>query len=356
MQTEISRHRLSLFIKRHPAHRNSGNPGCTGRSRATSNLRYGIWNYGWILAASCAILLGALPVGAQEYPSKPIEVVVGFAPGGGTDMIARAISDVAAKYMGQTLVVNNKPGATGIIGSQYVYSAKPDGYTLLVAGGSETVSVPHFKSLPFNPINDFDPVIRLMVERIGFYVRADSPWKTMKEFIADAKQNPEKFIYATAGVGGLHHATVLVTEKRAGIKLTHVPHKGGAETLTALAGGHVNVAMASPNEAYALVQGGRVRCLAITALERSPTEPNAPTMRELGYDVYIDNQKGFVLPKGVPQPIRQKLHDGVKKAFDDPQFKASAEKLKLELSYLNGEDFRKALKAMFDQIGDSVKK
>jgi tripartite-type tricarboxylate transporter receptor subunit TctC len=356
MQTEISCHRLSLFIRRNPTHHNSGNPGCTGKSRATRNLRYGRWNYGWILAAACTILLGAPPVGAQEYPTKPIEVVVGYAAGGGTDMIARAISDVAAKYMGQPLVVNNKPGATGIIGSQYVYSAKPDGYALLVAGGSETVSVPHFKSLPFNPINDFDPVIRLMVERIGFYVRTDSPWKTMKEFIADAKKNPDKFIYATAGVGGLHHATVLVTEKRAGIKLTHVPHKGGAETLTALAGGHVNVAMASPNEAYSLVQGGRVRCLAITALERSPTEPNTPTMRELGYDVYIDNQKGFVFPKGVPQPIRQKLHDGVKKAFDDPQFKATAAKMQLELSYLNGEDFRKALKAMYDQIGESVKK
>ena len=310
----------------------------------------------WILVLACMVLFGSVPVGAQEFPTKPIEVVVGFAPGGGTDMVARAISDVAAKYLGQPLVVNNKPGATGIIGSQYVYNAKPDGYTLLVAGGSETVSVPHFKTLPFNPITDFDPVIRLMVERVGFYVRTDSPWKTMKDFIADAKQNPEKYTYGTAGVGGIHHASMLVTEKRTGIRLINVPQKGGAENLTALAGGHVNVAMASPNEAYALVQGGRVRCLAITALERSPTEPNAPTMRELGYDVYIDNQKGFVVRKGVPAPIRQKLHDAVKKAYDDPQFRASADKLKLELSYLNGDDFRKALKSMYDQIGESVKK
>jgi len=314
------------------------------------------WNSVWILALACMVLFGSVLVGAQEYPSKSIEVVVGFAPGGGTDMVARAISDVAAKYLGQPLVVNNKPGATGIIGSQYVYNAKPDGYTLLVAGGSETVSVPHFKTLPFNPITDFDPVIRLMVERVGFYVRTDSPWKTMKDFIADAKQNPEKYTYGTAGVGGIHHASMLVTEKRTGIRLINVPQKGGAENLTALAGGHVNVAMASPNEAYALVQGGRVRCLAITALERSPTEPNAPTMRELGYDVYIDNQKGFVVRKGVPAPIRQKLHDAVKKAYDDPQFRASADKLKLELSYLNGDDFRKALKSMYDQIGESVKK
>jgi tripartite-type tricarboxylate transporter receptor subunit TctC len=314
------------------------------------------WNYGWIFFAAFTILLGALAARAQDYPSKPIEVVVGYPPGGGTDMISRAIADVAQKYMGQPLVVNNKPGATGIIGSQYVYGSKPDGYTLLVAGGSETVSVPHFKSLPFSPINDFDPIIRLMIERVGFYVRTDSPWKTVKDFVEDAKKNPDKYTYATSGIGGLHHATVMVAEKRTGISLTHVPHKGGAETLTALAGGHVNIAMASPNEAYALVQGGRVRCLAITSLTRSPTEPNTPTMRELGYDVYIENQKGFVFPKGVPKPIMQKLHDGLKKAYDDPQFKANAAKMQLELSYLNGEDFRKALKIMYDQIGQSVKK
>ena len=309
-----------------------------------------------LLLAVCASLLAAAPSGAQEYPTKPVEVVVGYPPGGGTDMIARAIADVAQKYVGQPLVINNKPGATGIIGSQYVASSKPDGYTLLVAGGSETVSVPHFKSLPFNPISDFDPIIRLMIERVAFYVKAENPWKTMQEFVADAKRNPEKFTYATSGVGGIHHATVLVLEKRTGIRLSHVPHKGGAETLAAVAGGHVDVAMASPNEAYALVQGGRIRALANASLTRSPTEPNTPTLRELGYDVYIENQKGFVFPKGVPSPILQRLHGGLRKAWDDPQFRASADKLKLELAYLNGEEFRKALKAMYDQIGDSVKK
>ena len=135
----------------------------------------------------------------QAYPTKPIEVIVGYPPGGGTDMIARAVADVAQKYVGQPLVVVNKAGATGTIAAQSVASAKPDGYMLLVAGGSETISVPHFKKLPYDAINDFVPVIRLMIERVGFYVKSDSPWKTMQEFIADAKQNPEKFTYATFG-------------------------------------------------------------------------------------------------------------------------------------------------------------
>ena len=294
-------------------------------------------------------------VGAQDYPTKPVEVIVGFAPGGGTDMIARAVADAAPKYLGQPLVVINKTGATGTIAAQYVASSKPDGYTLLVAGGSETVSIPHFKSLSYNPIEDFIPVIRFMIERIGFYVRTDSPWKTMKDFLADAKANPEKYTYAHAGIGGLHHATVVVTEKRTGIRLRHVPHKGGAETLAALAGNHVHVAMASPNEAYALVQGGRVRSLAFTSLDRSPVEPDIPNLRELGIDVYIENQKGFVVPKGTPQPVVQKLHDRLRKVFDDPQFKSSADKLKVELSYLSGDDFRKTLKAMYDQVGASLK-
>jgi tripartite-type tricarboxylate transporter receptor subunit TctC len=310
----------------------------------------------WILTVGCAILLGAVPAGAQEYPSKPIEVIVGYAPGGGTDMTARAVADVAQKYVGQPLVVVNKPGAAGAIGTQYVATAKPDGYTLLVAGGSETVSLPHFKSMPYNPVDDFEPIIRITIERIGFYVKTDSPWKTMQDFVADAKRNPDKYTYATSGIGGIHHATVLVLEKRTGIRLSHVPYKGGAENLAAVAGGHVDVAMAAPNEAYVLVQGGRVRCLGLASLSRSPTEPNTPTLKELGYDVYIENQKGFVFPKGTPKAIVQKLHDGLKKVFDDPQFKANADKLKLELAYLGPEDFRKSLKAMYDQIGESVKR
>jgi tripartite-type tricarboxylate transporter receptor subunit TctC len=306
------------------------------------------------LPVACALLVSA-SAAAQEYPAKPIEVIVGFAPGGGTDTIARTVADMGQKYLGQPMVVVNKPGASGIIGAQQVAAAKPDGYTLLVAGGSETVSTPHYRSIPFSPVDDFEPIIRFMIERVNFYVRADSPWKTMQEFVADAKKNPDKFSYAHAGVGGLHYSTMVVTAKRAGFSMNHVPYKGGAETLAALAGGHVHVAMASPNEAYALVEAGRIRPLATASIQRSPTEPNTPTLRELGYDVYIENQKGFVAPKGTPKAIVQKLHDGLKKVYDDPQFKANADKLKLELAYLNADDFRKSMKGMYTQIGESVK-
>lgn len=313
-------------------------------------------NQGWVLFLVCGLLVTTASVAAQEYPTKPIEVLVGAPPGGGTDMIARAVADVAQKYVGQPLVVINKPGAGMTIAAQYVATAKADGYTLNVAGGSETVAVPHFRKLPYDPLNDFTPIIRFIIERVGFYVRTDSPWKTMKELVADAKQNPDKYTYAHSGVGGIHQCTVMAFERASGIRLVHVPHKGGAENLAALAGGHVALAIASPNEAHALVQGGRIRALANASLKRAPTDPDTPTLRELGYDVHIENQKGFVFPKGVPQAIVQKLHDSLRKVFDDPQFKANAEKLNLELAYLNGEDFRKAMQGMYDQIGQSVKR
>jgi tripartite-type tricarboxylate transporter receptor subunit TctC len=312
--------------------------------------RFGFW------ACIALVLFASTPLQAQTFPSKPIEVIVGFAPGGGTDSIARAVADVAQKFVGQPLVVVNKPGAGGIIGAQYVNAAAPDGYTVLVAGGSETVSTPHFRELPFSPVDDFEPVIRFMIERVNFYVKSDSPWKTMQDLVADAKKSPGKFNYATSGVGGLHHATVQVLEKRTGLSMNNVPFKGGAENLAALLGGHVDIAIASPNESYALVEAGRVRPLATASIQRSPTEPNTPTLRELGIDVYIENQKGFVCPKGTAPAVVQKLHDSLKKVFDDAQFKDTADKLKLELAYLGPEDFRKALKAMYNQIGESVKK
>ena len=315
--------------------------------------RFGGWTG---LFSILALFLAFGYAHGQDYPTKPIEVIVGYPPGGGTDMIARAVADAAPKYVGQPLVVINKAGATGTIAAQSVASAKADGYMLLVAGGSETITVPHFKSLPYDAINDFVPIIRFMIERVGFYVKTDSPWKSMKELVEDARKNPEKYTYATSGIGGIHHSTVLVMEKRTGVHMRHVPHKGGAETLAALAGGHVNVAMASPNEAYALVQGGRIRPLAHSSLARSPVEPNTPTLRELGYDVFIENQKGFVFPKNTPKPIVQKLHDSLKKVFDDPQFQASAQKLQVELAYLSGEDFHKSMRAMYDQVGASLKK
>ena len=294
---------------------------------------------------------------AQDFPARPVEVIVGFAPGGGTDLTARAVANHAAKYFGQPFIVVNKAGASGTIASQYVATAKPDGYTLLTAGGSETTTAGHFRKLPFHPLDDFEPIICIVGQQIGLSVKADSPWKTIQEFIADAKRNPEKYSYATSGIGSLYHAAVLVLEKNTGIKVRHVPFKGGAETLSALLGGHVDVAISAPDEAYALIEGGRVRSLVTFSSKRSRLIPNVPTLKEVGYDFFMENMKGFVGPKGTPKPIIQKVHDGVKKMMnEDAGFKDSIDKVKLEMNYMSSEDFGKALRFMYDQIGGALKK
>lgn len=316
----------------------------------------------WVIYLSPGFLISLIVLGmggwawAQDFPTRPVEVIVGFAPGGGTDLTARAVANHAAKYFGQPFIVVNKAGASGTIASQYVATAKPDGYTLLTAGGSETTTAGHFRKLPFHPLNDFEPVICIVGQQIGLSVKTDSPWKTIQEFIADAKKNPEKYSYATSGIGSLYHAAVLVLEKNTGIKLRHVPFKGGAETLSALLGGHVDVAISAPDEAYALIEGGRVRSLVTFSGKRSKLIPNVPTLKEVGYDFFMENMKGLVTPRGTPKPITLKIHDGVKKMMnEDAGFKDSLDKVKLEMNYMSSDDFGKALRFMYDQIGGALK-
>ncbi len=293
---------------------------------------------------------------ADEFPTKPIKVYVGFSPGGGTDVIARTVASVAPEFLGQSMIIINKPGAAGTIAAREVAQAKPDGYTLLVAGGSETTSVGHYKKLPYHPINAFSPIIRIARLRIILNFNANAPWKTLKEFIEDAKKNPGKYKYASSGHGGIYHSAELVLCDRAGIEMKHVPYKGGAPGMAALMGGHVDLAISSPDEARALAEGGKIRSVALTSLDRTPLFPDVPTLKELGYDIYLENMKGFVAPANTPKERIMFLHDAFKKAYDHPAFIKLCSSLKIERAYLGPDDFRKALQSMYDQIGTVIKK
>ena len=304
---------------------------------------------------ACLVVGGWGPALAETFPSKPIKVIVGFSPGGTTDLIARAVAGVAPEFLGQSLVVVNKPGASGTIGAKEVAGAKPDGYTLMIAGGSETVSVGHFKKLPYHPIEAFSPITRFVRARMLINVKADAPWKTFQEFVEDAKQNPGKYKYASSGHGGIYHAALLAMCDRTGIKMKHVPYKGGAPGLAALMGGHVDLAVASDAEAWPLVEGGKIRSLTLTSLDRSPIMKDVPTLKELGYDVYLENQKGFVAPANIPAERIAFLNDAFKKTYDHPAFVKLSGKLKLELGYLGPDDFRKSLQDMYNQIGEVLK-
>lgn len=302
-----------------------------------------------IIASSCSKKTG-------EYPKKPIKVYVGFAPGGGTDLIARTVASLAPKYLDQRMVVINLPGASGTLAARTVANAKPDGYTLLIAGGSETVSVGHFKKLPYHPLNSFTPIIRMMRERVVLNVNGQSNWTQLDTFVADAKDNPGKYRYATAGHGSIFHSAMMAFCDRAAIQMKHIPYKGGAPSVAALMGEHVDIALAGPGESWLLHKAGKIRSLAITSLDRTELQPDVPTLKELGYDVYLENQKGFVAPAETPPERIWFLHDALKKVYDSEEFIELCQKQKIERGYLGPDDFRKSLQTMYEQIGKVIEK
>jgi len=309
----------------------------------------------FILALALS-LSGGWSVLAADFPTKPIKVMVGFPPGGTTDLIARAVAGVAPEFLGQSLVVINKDGASGTLAAKEVADSPPDGYLLLIAGGSETTSVGNFKKLPYHPIDSFAPIIRFVKARMIICFSANAPWKNFSEFVEDARKNPGKYKYASTGHGGIYHAALLTMCYKANIKMKHIPYKGGPAGLAALMGGHVDLAIGSDAEIWPLVEGGKIRPATLTSLDRSPILKDVPTLKELGYDVYLENQKGFVAPAKTPLERIKFLHDAFKKVYDHPAFVKLAQQLKLELSYQGPEEFGKSLSDMYNQIGEVVKK
>ena len=304
-------------------------------------------------AIGLTALLGA---SAQAWePKKPIKIIVGFSPGGGTDIVARTIVASAQEFFPVPLVVVNRPGAGGTLAAEFVSKAKPDGYTLLVAGGSESTSVPNHRKVNYN-IAEFVGIVRLIRSRIFYGVLSNSSIKSIDDLIKEAKANPGKITYSSSGQGSILHSSMLLFANKAGIDLRHVPYKGGAPAMAAMLGGHVDVAMiGGPEEAQAHLAAGKIRLLATPSNSRFPGLPDVPTLLELGHDVYVDNMKGLVAPKGTPDDVAKYLHDTFKKGLDSKVWEKMAAKLKLESGYLSGDDFKGAMKTMSANIGKAVK-
>ena len=290
------------------------------------------------------------------FPTKPIMVYVGFSAGGTTDVIARAIASVAQEYLGQPLVVINKPGASGTIAAREVANAKPDGYALLIAGGSETTCVGHFRKLSYHPIEAFAPIMRVARMGLLLNVRSDAPWNDLSDFVEDARSHPGEYIYASTGYGGLYHSAMLLLNGEAGLAMKHLPFESGRRALAALRGGHVDISLATASEVQALSEAMQTRSLVLTSRERSSGMPQVPTLQELGYDVYLENQKGFVAPAGTPQERIQVLHDALRKAFNHPDFVALSERLNIERAYLGPDAFGESLSEMYHQVGEVLEK
>lgn len=273
-------------------------------------------------------LASCLSAHAQSYPSKPITVVVGFPPGGGADTVTRIITEKMSHALGQPIIVENKPGAGTTLASIQVAKAAPDGYTLLVGGanlyGSDQLL---FKNARYDGDKSFTPVSRWTTAPMLLAVNKNLPFNNTHDLIDYAKKNPDKLSYSSSGVGVITHLAGLSFEQAAGVAMQHIPYKGGAPAVQAVAAGEVGLTFGTPPSVLPLAQGGRLKVLGVTSAQRSPLFPDLPGMADAGLkDFNFTFWIGLYGPAGLPPEVAQKLFDASVVALNDPQLRAKLEK------------------------------
>ncbi|MGA8513675.1 MAG: tripartite tricarboxylate transporter substrate binding protein [Burkholderiaceae bacterium] len=274
-----------------------------------------------ILAATlaCAATLYAPMASAQDYPTKPITIVVGYSAGGGVDTLARIVAEKLPSMLGQPVVVENKPGAGAIIGASYVAKAKPDGYTLLMgAPGPIVFNHALYAKLPYGP-QDLTPISFVGNAPLILLVNANHPAKTVQELVAYAKQNPDKSNYSASSA-----SFQLITElfnRKTGTRFAHIPYKSATESVNAIMSGDVTMALADAGPATIGLQSGRVKALAVTSAERLKEHPQVPTLSELGIDLKVSLWIGLLAPAGTPPEIVQRLSSEIAKLVEMPDVK-----------------------------------
>ncbi len=278
--------------------------------------RFTRWLAGLVLSVASVAAV------AQSYPSRPVRLVVGFAPGGAADTVARAMSDAMGRALGQTIVVDNKPGAGSSLAAEHVAKSTPDGYTLLIASPSSISVNPALNPrLPYK-FSDLQPVLKVTSSPLIIAANPGTGITSVKELIAAAKKAPGTINYATSGVGSAPHLGAALFSQVAGVQLFHVPFKGGAPAVQSVVAGDTQVTFATPPSVLELVKGGRLRGLAVSALQRSPLVPDLPGMIEAGLPGYsIDFWYGLFLPAGTPADITRKLFEAATTAMRDSAVK-----------------------------------
>ena len=317
------------------------------------------------IAALFALL--ACGAQAQDYPTKPITMIVAFPPGGVAELVGRPLAASMEKALGQPVIILNRPGAGGAIGTTVAAKAAPDGYTVLMTLSSISifpVSDPlEGKPAPYQ-ISDFMPIALVTADPTVLVVRADSPYKTIQDFVAAAKANPGKINYSSSGVYGTLHVAMEMFAGAAGIELFHIPYQGGGPAVTALLGGQVQALASGPAAAVGQIRGGKMRALAGWGEKRLALMPELPTFKELGYkDVEFYIWSGVVAPAAIPPNVQHKLRAAVRAAVADPQFTAAMAKVSTPISYLDAPEFKDfwvadaaRLRVAVEKIGKAAKK
>ena len=275
--------------------------------------------------------LAAFPAAGQDYPTRPIRVVVPYSAGGSSDGPMRVIAQEMSKQLGQQMVVENKPGQGAMLGSAEVVKSPPDGYTLLLASNPNAISASLYSRLTHDPVEDFEPISLLASEQAVLLVHPAVPASTLQEFIAFVKERPGKVDYSSSGNGSAQHLFMAMFASMAGIRMNHIPYKGSAQAVTDLLGGQVSAAMPGLAAMRGHIREGRARALAVTGAKRASAAPNIPTMSESGlkgYELYV--WMGILAPKGTPAPLIDRLHREFVTALRTPAVKTFMDNAAIE--------------------------
>lgn len=295
-----------------------------------------------LAGAAAATLPALLPRGAlaqsQPFPAKPVTLVVPWPAGGSTDRHLRTLAELAGRQLGQPVVVVNQPGAGGTLGpGNMALTARPDGYTI-AQFPLGMLRVPHMQKTAWDPMKDFTYIMGVSGYTFGLTVRADSPHRTLQEYLAAAKARPGSINYGSTGIGSSPHLLMEDLADKAGVELTHVPFKGNADLVQALLGGHV-MAQSDASGWDRFVDGGQMRLLATFGERRTKRWPNVPTAKELGYDVVFSSPYGLAGPKGMDPAVVRVLHDAFRKAMDEPRHQEILDQLNQDVWYRSGDDY-----------------
>jgi len=310
-----------------------------------------------LLAALLACV--ALSAAAQDYPTHPVTMVVPFPPGGVADITARPVAEAMGRFLQQPVIVENKAGAGGGVGMQYVARARPDGYTVLLALSSISIIPEADKILGRDPmfaLNQLVPIARFTADPTVLAVRADSPWKSVKDLVDAAKAAPGSIPYGSSGNYGTMHVPMEMFSGSANVKMLHVPFTGAGPAVVALLGGQVQALSTGPSSVMGHIKAGKVRVLATWGESRHPALPDVPTLKELGYDAQFSQWTGLFVPAGTPDAAVAKLREAAKFAVDDANFKAALAKVETPVQYLDQPQFRAFWDADASKLANVVKR
>jgi tripartite-type tricarboxylate transporter receptor subunit TctC len=310
-----------------------------------------------ILAAAAAALFAfpSPPASAQDYPTRPVTVIVPFAPGGATDNVARAVTAKMRDKLGQQIVIENRPGAGGAVGAQHVARSRPDGYTLLY-WNSGFVTAPHLSQLQYDHLKDFEPVALAGSTPTIISVHPNLPAKNLTELIALAKSKPGEINFGSSGLGSSDHLAVELLQSIAGIKMTHVPYKGGSPAAAAAVAGEVQLLGLSPGTVTGQLRAGQLRGLAVASERRLPSLPDVPTSAESGLPEYVvPIWLGMWAPAGTPKPIVAKLNEAARDALADEEVRKTLANVGVEAVGSSSDEFAAMVHAESERWGKIIR-